>query len=151
MKQILTIILVILCLASFADNPEAPKKARKILVKNDLSSDDNFALVGRTLADNEYVIDKKDKEFFTIKTLARDLGKKRRGIHYLYFVIKQGEISVTGKYYLDISFTPDMKIDESSFEKITNSGMSGSPQKNAFLTMQDFALLLGTNLKYITD
>ncbi|MCX7100083.1 MAG: hypothetical protein NTX38_00945, partial [Methylobacter sp.] len=36
---------------------QAPKGTWKISIKNDLSVDENFTLVGRTLADNDFIIE----------------------------------------------------------------------------------------------
>ena len=162
MKSILTLMFILVSMSLTAQDDvygptekkgtnQVPKKAWKILVKNNLTADENFTLVGRTLADNDYTIEVKDKEFYTIKTTPRDLAKIS-GRYFLSFSIRDKVISVTGQAILDmsISFGSGVKS-EAAFGKIQNRGMLGSFDKIAFTRMQEFALLLGKEVEYVVD
>ena len=117
---------------------QAPKKTYKILVKNKLTATENFELVGRTLAENDFVIEIKDKEFKTIKTAAKNIGKTTKG-YRLIFSMRDHEISVTGQATL------------ASFSIIVKKGQGGSFIQLCFARMQEFALKLGADLVYITE
>lgn len=130
---------------------EAPKKAWKIIVKNNLTADENFTLVGQTLADNDFVIDKKDKEFYTIKTVPKEVRKRRSDVYFLTFSIKNNSIAITGQFNTNISLNLGYIQSESSYSKITNKGMSDSSYKNSFNAMHSFAFLLGKDLEYVTE
>lgn len=135
------------------DLPEAPKKTYRILVKNNLSADENFTLVGRTLAENDFVIDVKDKEFYTIKTAPKNAWKNS-GRYLLIFSIKNNLISVTGQANVDmnVGFGIGTRVgSEAAFNDIVNKGMKGSFYQVSFSRMQDFAMKLGTELEYITQ
>jgi len=131
---------------------QAPKKTWKIIVHNNLSADANFTLVGRTLIDNNYTIQIKDKEFYSIQTAPTDVSKKLPGSHFLIFSIKDSTIAVTGKFILNMSIGFGYGVkSEPQYQKIVNSGMKGSILKESFLKMYSFAKLLGNNLTYIAD
>lgn len=116
----------------------APKKTYEIVVKNELTADQNFTLVGQTLADNDFVIDVKDKEFKTIKTASKNLDNTARGLR-LIFSIRDHEISITGQGTV------------ASFSQPVIMGQGGSFIQKCFAKMQEFAMKLGSNLEYITD
>lgn len=147
MKNLILIFVLAFNLSAFA---EAPKKAWKIVIKNTLTADENFALVGRTLADNDYTIESKDKEFFTIKTGPREVGKIS-GRYFLSFSIRDKAIAVTGQTNCDVSISIYGAKSESSFEKISNRGARVSYMGYAFNHMNEFALKLGSDVQYITE
>ena len=161
MKSILTLMFILVSMTITAQDdvygpPEkegtnqAPKKAWKILIKNNLTADENFTLVGRTLADNDFTIEAKDKEFYTIKTAPREVGKIS-GRYFLSFSIRDKTISVTGQGTVDISLDLGGVKAESAFGKIQNRGMQGLFDKIAFNRMQEFAMLLGKDVEYVVD
>ena len=130
---------------------QAPKKTWKIIVHNNLSADANFTLVGRTLIDNNYTIQIKDKEFYSIQTAPTDVSKKLPGSHFLIFSIKDSTIAVTGKFILNMSIGLYGAKTEPGYSKISNFGMKGSIAKESFLKMYSFGKLLGNNLTYISE
>jgi len=131
------------------DTNAIPKKAWKILIKNNLTADENFALVGRTLAENDFTIDTKDKEFFTIKSGTKDVGKVS-GRYFFTFSVRDNVISVTGQTNSDVSLSFGYAKSESSFEKIANRGAKLSYIGISFARMNEFALKLGPTVEYIT-
>lgn len=109
--KIMIVFFMIVCnFSAFAEGKtkdkeneiQAPKKAWKIIIKNNLSTDDNFALVGRILIENDYTIDKKDKEFGTIETAKSKIFKNRAGSYLLNISVKNNVITLTGKWSADI-------------------------------------------------
>ena len=149
MKKMVFILAVLLSFSSLAQ--EIPKHTWKIVIKNTLSADENFTLVGRTLAENDYTIDTKDKEFYTIKTSVREIGKSLTGTYYLNFAIKEGSISITGQYDAAMELNLGGVTAKSSPDKIENIGGRGSCPRISFGKMNDFALKLGSDPEYITD
>jgi len=162
MKSILTFVLILVSVSLFAqddvygpaekksDGPQVPKKTWKILIKTSLSADENFTLVGRTLADNDLQIETKDKEFYTIKTAPQEVGKAM-GRYFLNFSIRDKVIAVTGQANADISITVYGVKQETQFEKIINKGSRSSCMSLAFIKMNDFAQKLGNDVEYIVD
>jgi len=152
MKTILGLLFVLISVTAFgqveqypqsdeevntkAINP-APKNTYKILVKNKLTAAENFEIVGRTLVENDFVIDIKDKEFMTIKTAAKNIDKTTRGLRLL-FSMRDHEISITGQGTL------------ASFSQTIRKGQGGSYLRLCFERMCDFATKLGSDLKYVT-
>ncbi|WP_281631226.1 hypothetical protein [Flavobacterium luteolum] len=120
------------------DNP--PKKTWKILIKNDKSAEENFTLVGRTILENDFQIEKKDNDFLSIQTSPKNL-EKLNAIYYLNFVIKDSLIILTGMSKLNISINLGGITSESSYEKIINRGMRGSVFKESFNEMLKFSTL----------
>jgi hypothetical protein len=151
MKNLILLLIIASSLSLFAkDKPkdkeeiQIPKQAWKIIIKNKLSSDDNFGLVGKTLRENNFTIETKDKE--SIKSGAHLIGRTS-SIYYLYFSIKEGSIAISGQFNDNISGGDNV----SKYYRILNKGIRGSSVKNAFLAMNNFALQLGGAIEYITD
>lgn len=149
MKKLIFVLLVVLNISAFGQ--EIPKRAWKIVIKNTLSADENFSLIGRTLADNDYIIESKDKEFGTIKTGIRSAPGNGSGRYFFTFSAREGAIAITGQTNSDISINLGGVRAESAFEKISNRGSKRSYMMKAFVLMNEFALKLGSNQEYITD
>ena len=69
MKKLLFVLFLltsILTIAQTIDNP--PKKAWKILIKNSNSKEVNFQLIGQTIINNDFSIEKKDVDYLTMET-----------------------------------------------------------------------------------
>ena len=147
MKNLILLLIITCSIASFG---QQPKKTWKIIVKNTLKADENFTLVGRTLIENDYFIDSKDKEFLTIKSGAREVGNVS-GRYFLTIAVRDSMIYVTGQTNADISITMYGVKSESEFEKISNKGARVSCMNIAFNHMNDFALKLGTNVEYVSE
>ena len=170
MKNLLLIILLVLNLAAFSqgglfqhkskninyseekiNETEYPRKAYKIIVKNNLSADENYVLVGKTLLDNDWVIESKDKDFHTIKTAIREMYKSRTGSYFLNFTIKDKAIAIMGQCYVDLTMRIGFVESTNASYKISYKGMDGNLNKNAFLKMADFAKKLGTEFEFVTE
>ena len=133
------------------EGKEVPKRTFKIIVKNNFSADENFILVGKTLIDNDWSIDKKDKDFYTIKSGTRELYKSRTGSYSLDFAIKDKSISVTGTCTVDITLNFGGAVSTNSSYRICYKGMNGSIAKDAFIKMAEFAKKLGTEFDFVTE
>lgn len=151
MKNLFLIILLVSCLSALAEPKEVPKRTYKIIVKNELSADENFSLVGRTLIENDWLIESKDKDFYTIKTGIKQMYKMRSGSYFLTFAIKEKSISVTGQC------SPDVELDfggvrtDKTYFKICYKGMNGSIDKDAFIKMAEFTKKLGAEFDFVTE
>lgn len=145
MKKLLLLFVLIGSIQAIAQ--EIPKKAYKIIIKNTLTADENFNLVGRTLADNDFTIESKDKEFGMIKTGIKPNGRFSQTFFYT-FAIKQNEIAISGQWSVNASMNFGGATAENSFWKIE---YTNGEFKRVFNSMNTFALKLGSDLKYITE
>ena len=136
MKTLTTLILVVLSLQLNAQ--EAPKKTFKLVVKNELTAEQNFNLVGRSLAESDFVIAVKDKEFNIITTSPKNLDNTARGLR-LVFSIRDHEISVTGQATV------------ATLSQAVRKGQGGAFVQLCFTKMQEFTVKLGPNLEYVTE
>ena len=130
---------------------QIPQRAYKIIVKNNLSSDENFILVARTLIENDWIIENKDKEFYTFKTGARELYKTRSGSYFLNFVVKDKSISLTGQCSPDIELSFGGVRSDKTYFKICYKGINGNIDKDAFIKMAEFSKKLGSDLEFVTE
>lgn len=144
------IFLAFITIPFFANSQtykEAPPKTSRIHVKNNLTRDENFKLLGEILLENGWLINSKDKEFYTIRTDYKEFGK-RKGRISLNFFIKDNEIIVSGKLFWPTVFRRTI---ESSF-LIKKKGSDESPVLVSFEKMFDFALLIPhSNLEYQSE
>lgn len=85
--------------SSEINNP--PKKAWKILIRNNKSAEENFTMVGKILIENDYQIEKKDKEFLTFQTSPKNL-RKLNASYYFNFYFKDSLIVLTGMSKINI-------------------------------------------------
>lgn len=127
---------------------DAPKGTNKIIIKDTLTADQNYTLIGRTLAENGYTIESKDKEFGIIKSGPKSaLGT--RTTYFLTFSIKDNGIVIAGQVNPNLSMQfSGMKI-EPSYSPIINRG--GGSWGRAFKEMDGFASLLGGDKSYFKD
>jgi len=151
MKNLILFIFLLLNLSTHSEPKEVPKKTYKIIVKNNLSAYDNFLMVGRALVDNDYTIESKDKDFYTIKTAKRELYNSRTGSYFLNFAIKAHSISVSGECFADLTINFGGIRSENSSFRICYKGMNGSLEKDAFREMAEFAKKLGTEFDFVTE
>jgi hypothetical protein len=117
-----------------SDIKAIPRGTSKIKIYNNLNKKENFQLIGETLIDNNFQIDKSNEDFLTISSIPK--AHEKLNISYiLNFIAKGSLIIVTG------TFTTNIKISFSNVEtgfgnlQIVNKGMIGSPTKEAFLKM----------------
>jgi FlaG/FlaF family flagellin (archaellin) len=156
-RKIAFLFLIFMCsLSVFAKDSnkemQAPRGAWKIVVKNNLSADRNDALIDSILAKKNFYVQSKDAQLNSIRASNKNNFKKKIVTYLLTIIIKDNSISVTGKYSTNISVGPkyDQKT-EASFKKISNKGIKRAISQETFAKMQSFALLLGSNLEYITN
>ena len=146
MKIFIALLVVSQAFSSYSQVPgqdhnsgaQAPKKTYKIVVKNELTADQNFTLVGKSLAENDFMIEVKDKEFKTIRTASKSIDKTARGLRLL-FSIRDHEISVTGQATV------------ATFSQIVLKGKGGPFVQLCFEQMQEFAMKLGATVEFITE
>lgn len=132
-------------------NQKPPKKTWKILIRNDKSSEENFTLVGKTIVENDFQIEKKDKEFLSIQTSAKNL-EKLNALYYFNLLMKDSLIILTGMSKINLTLNYGGVTSESSYDKIINKGMSGSIARESFNEMWKFALLIPkSEYEFITD
>lgn len=152
MKNILLICLVfIISEAQSQSIEDAPKKTSKIIIKNNLTADDNYKIIGQTLLDNGYSIGLKDKEFYVMESGWAEV--KNIGASYLIlsFRIKDGTIELSGYLFCSMNGLNPSGRPKDIGEIINNRGMKRSPLLLSFQQMFDFALLLPHNsFSYIT-
>ncbi|KIA92901.1 hypothetical protein OA93_22770 [Flavobacterium sp. KMS] len=130
---------------------DPPKKTWKILVKNNKTAEENFKMIGQTLIENNYSIEKKDKEFLFIQTSPKNL-QKLNASYFLNFTFKDNLIILSGMSKMNISINFGSITTESNYEKIINKGMRGSIMKESFNEMLQFATLLPkSEYDFITD
>ena len=126
---------------------DVPEGTKKIVVVNNLSALENYNLVLNVLTDNDFEIEKKDKELLVIKSGSKSLPEK--GSYHLNFECKDNSIEIKGKLSAVITFSSGNGVSvEEITEDITNKGLNGSIYKTAFIEMHKTASLIGTNYKY---
>lgn len=132
----LFLFLFILPITLFAQ--DIPKGASKIIINNELSAKDNFNLIVKTLLDNDYFIDTKDTELFTVKTQPKKVNKWT-GLYFLNIRTMDKEIQLSGMFKtgLDITVSGVRSTDE--YDTITYKGMKGSLFILAFEKMDEIA------------
>jgi hypothetical protein len=108
-----------------------------------------YDIIINALLDDGYIIAEKDKEYYTIKTEAKNAGLAR---YDLSFRIKEQD----GKVYADISgrvhtmFTL-YGVTHQFAEPMQNIGTEGSANKVGFCAMEKYAHMLShTTIQYIT-
>ncbi len=143
MKKLLFALFLltsILTIAQTIDNP--PKKAWKILIKNSNNKEVNFQLIGQTIIDNDFSIEKKDVDYLTMETTPK-VTEGQTSTYYLKFIAKDNLIILTGmgKSRINVSLANI----EDEYSKIKNIGMSGSVAKDQFKAMLNFAKLFSDN------
>lgn len=121
-----------------------PKGASKILVRTKNNKSENFQLIGNNLIDNNYQIDKANKDFWTISSVAKSHTKPSFS-YILNFVAKDSIIMITGTININLNVTIYSVESQSNFEKIQNKGLKGSPMKEAFFEMYIFGKNLTDN------
>ena len=154
--KILILILLLFCTTqlTFSQSTsieDPPKKTWKILIRNNKSAEENFTLIGKTIIENDFSIEKKDKEFFSIQTSPIRL-EKLNALYYLNFITKDSLIILTGMSKINLSINYGGVTSESSYDKIINKGMNGSVAKESFKEMLRFAAFISqSKYEFITE
>lgn len=143
MKNLILICFVCFVSISFGQSnmmENVPKKTWKIIINNKKDIAENFYLIGEKLIENDFSIEKKDKDFYTIQSSQKNLDKLNVS-YYLKFVAKDSAIVLTGMFKMNITLNLGSVTSESSYDNIVNKGMKGSPIKESFIAMLKFAKL----------
>lgn len=149
--SILLFLTSILAIGQVNSIEKPPKKTWKILIKNSNSKEDNYKLIGQTLIDNDFSIEKKDVEYFTLETTPRTTEDSKSS-YYLKFIAKDNLIVLTGMAKSLITMRISGVNIESEYSKIRNIGMRGSIAKDEFNSMLNFAkLFLNCEFEFIVE
>lgn len=146
---ILLFLTSIIALGQTNTIDKPPKKTWKILIKNSNSKEVNYQLVGQTIIDNDYSIEKKDADYLTIETSPK-LTDGQTSSYYLKYIAKDNLIVLTGmaKSRINVQF---VNVDE-EYSIIKNVGMKGSIAKDQFNSMLSFAKLFpNSEFEFITE
>lgn len=152
MKNILLILLLLttsIAIGQATTINKPPKKTWKILIKNSNNKEVNYKLIGQTIIDNDFSIEKKDVDYLTIETTPK-VTEGQTSLFYLKFIAKDNLIILTGeaKSRINANFTGT----DEEYSKIKNIGMNGSIAKDQFNSMLSFAkLFLNSEFEFITE
>ena len=135
MKKTTTAIILLLSLSLYS---QAPKKATTATVKTELSQNESFLSIGKTLLQNGYEIEYTQKDFGYVKTAV--VPDKRWSSIQCSFELtaSEGKIVITGKFRIS---TPGYESDDLS--DIVNRGMKKSPANKAWIRLEELAALFG--------
>lgn len=126
-----------------------PKGAWKLVIHNNKSKEENYQLMGETIMEEDYMIDKAIRDFYVIRTFPQ--GHKKMGEDYiLNFVARDSTIVLTG---LIITIDSDDAISLDEYSRIENKGMNGSPHRDCFREMVRVARILagGGEIEYVIE
>lgn len=108
-----------------------PKRTWKLVIHTNKSKEENYQLMGETLIEENYMIDKAIRDFYIIKTFPQ--GYKKLGTDYiLNLVARDSAIVLTG---LIINSEADNVVSLPDYSKIENRGLNGSPLRESFNEM----------------
>lgn len=152
MKRNLIILLFLISFVAVGQTntfDKPPKKTWKILIKNSNSKEVNYQLIGQTIIDNDFSIEKKDADYLTMETSPK-LTEGQTSSYYLKYIAKDNLIIVTGmaKSRINVQFA---NVDE-EYSIIKNVGMRGSIAKDQFNSMLNFVKLFqNSEFEFITE
>lgn len=145
MKKILILALLVISTKVISQTKtidNAPKNTWKILIKNSNTKEVNFKLIGQNIIDNDYSIEKKDTDFFTLETTPK-VTNNEISSYYFKFIAKDNLIILTGMARSSL---------DNNYLKIINKGMKGSILKEQFNIMLNFAKQFhNSEFDFITD
>jgi len=145
MKRHIYFILLLIPIVGVCQ--EIPKKADRIIVANDKTASENFILVKQILADKGIEIANQDKDINQIKSGSISITKYGAN-GYFIFNCKDKNVLVTGMFKAGYEVSIGGVKGTDDFESIAFKGMNGSLYKASFEKMNDFAKLLGKDIKY---
>lgn len=145
-----TFIVILLLVLSFSVNAqECPKRTNKLIANTGLSKEDNFLKVGQTLIDNNFEIDVKDRDFYTISTKQKMVNGTDG--YALNFIIKDSIIILTGKIKSNIKITMYGVQSEGHWFRVENKGGLSNPFRQSFNEMYDLFKKISINIDCITE
>lgn len=99
-KQLLTLIAILITSVSFAQKTDSIPfaGATKIIITNANKAEDNYKLAAKILLDQNYIIDKSDKEFFQLYTASAPVyGEGVTRLLSIYVLSRDSSITVIGR------------------------------------------------------
>lgn len=141
------IFILILLMCSISAQSQIPNKATKIIIRNDKTASENFDFVAKSLIQNDYSLDSKDKELFLIKTQPKQVNKWT-GMYYLNIVTVDNEIRISGQMNSGQEVSTGLVTIASQWEPISFKGLNKSLYKLAFNHMDSFASKLEGTKQY---
>lgn len=141
------ILILILLICSITAQSQIPNKATKIIIQNDKTASENFDYVAKSLIQNDYFLDSKDKELFLIKTQPKQVNKWT-GMYYLNIVTVDNQIQISGQMNTGQEISMDIVTIASRWEPISFKGLNKSLYKLAFNHMDSFASKLEGTKQY---
>lgn len=99
-KQLLTLIALAITSVCFAQKTDSIPfaGATKIIIKNQNKAEDNYRLAAKILLDQNYIIDKSDKEFFQLYTGSAPVyGEGVTKLLSLYVLSRDNSITIIGR------------------------------------------------------
>lgn len=135
MKHVLCGLLIVFT-GLFVNGQGIMKNANTIVVNNI-----SFDTVVSTLLDKGFYIEKKDKDDRTIKTEPKPIKQNSPILVSMYIRVKDSRAYISGTFTID-----GMK--DFGISPIQNKGMNGSPLRNSFNYLNQFALSFGKPVEY---
>lgn len=126
-----------------------PKGAWKLVIHTNKTQDQNYLLMGETILDENYLIEKAFRDFHTIRTFPQ--GKRKMDRDYiLNLVAKDSTIVLTG---LMINPFVDNGVSMPDYARIENRGMSDAPLKACFREMVHLARIMANEgeIEYVSE
>jgi hypothetical protein len=121
---------------------QIPKGVNKIEVMTWGNQDWSFNKAIAKLTDAGYEIEKAEREFGIIKTAPKQV-KGLNANYYLYLTVRDSIINVSGQFVVNVSIGVGYGVSRTpNWTQIENRGMKGSPIKQSFEHMNDFAWLI---------
>lgn len=126
-----------------------PKGAWKLVIHTHKTREENYQMMGETILEENYLIEKAFRDFHTLRTFPQ--GKRKMDRDYiLNMVAKDSVIVLTG-----LMINPFMDNGASSFNhaKIENRGMNDAPLKACFREMVRLARVMagGGEIEYVSE
>lgn len=131
------------------DLDNIPKKAWKLVIHTNKTQEENYQLMGETVLDENYLIEKAFKDFHTIRTFPQ--GKRKMDRDYiLNLVAKDSTIVLTG---LMINPFKVNEVSDLDYAKIENRGMNDAPLKSCFREMVRLAWIMAGDgeIEYVSE
>ncbi|HET6558383.1 MAG TPA: hypothetical protein VFG54_13780 [Prolixibacteraceae bacterium] len=126
-----------------------PKGAWKLVIHTNKSKEENYQLMGETLLEEDYMIDKAIRHFHNIRTFPQ--GHKKMGRDYiLNLVARDSTIVLTG---LILNAEEDNVVSMPDYARLENRGMSDSPMRECFREMMRIAMILAGDgeIEYVSE
>jgi hypothetical protein len=138
-------LLFSFCIVTFyviGQQQTIPKGVDKIQVRTWGNQDWSFNKTVNSLTDQGYEIEKAEREFGIIKTAQREV-KGLNANYYLYIVVRDSVVNITGQFIVNVAIGFGAGVSSTpSWSKIQNSGMKGSPARQSFEHMNEFAVAI---------